>query len=111
MIAPPTRSAIAELEGLARDLLAILGPLAADLRSAASAVVNVERYLDLLEGGARTDDAVLALQGAELLTGVNKGMLDTVSSSTDIAEDLAWAVSRTAIGVARQLRADAGLTF
>lgn len=76
------------------------------------ATANIERYLALMTKGLHERDAQLALQGANLLTTVNKGINDAeITVNQALISDKAYEVMLNAITAAKYLRADAGMPF
>ncbi|OWK30948.1 hypothetical protein [Sphingomonas mucosissima] len=77
-----------------------------------SAADDVARYLALVAERVSTNNAELALRGANLLTTVNKGVGDPETSPADRPPtEKAFNVLRAAIAAAQSLRGDVGTHY
>lgn len=116
-ISPGSMAVLQRLVAAAEDLLVDLR-VAIDLygertpATGPNAADNVERYLTLIAEGVSSNDAAVALRGANLLTTVNKGVGDLETSPADRPlGEKAFDVTRAAIVAAKSLRADVGIGF
>ena len=116
-ISPSTRAVLEHLSASANDLLRDLDAMETPVEVEAGecpprAAPKVRGYLMILMKGWSEDDAITALKGANLLTGINEGVSDTdLGQAKEALGAKAFAVTKDAFYAAERLRSDAGMPF